>query len=180
MMTNLRRELQQITESTPVDEHPAHIKVLQRAHRHTIKVIKNEYSIQLYTCGVHAFYLVDDPTYVEIAGYGLGSTFAGPGFINFLFQSQLLSPCRPPIFLGDLIIYFHDGKFRHVGRMKSETRVLSKWGTGWLYEHGIWEVPSSYGDDIQYFVGPNRKASLKLFIQYAESRGFKFDGPTNF
>jgi len=179
MVTALRSELSEITETAPVQEHPACIEALQPERGHTIAVIESEYPIERYTCGVHAFYLMEDPIYVEIASFGLGRTFAGPEFINFLLQNKLLSPRQPPIVPGDIIVYFDGGTFRHIGRMKTETRVLSKWGTGWLYEHGVWEVPSNYGQEIQYFVGSDEDASFELFIQYAESKGFQFGEPTH-
>lgn len=179
MLTTLRHELSEITEIAPVHEHPARIATLQPEHGHTIAVIESAYPIERYTCGVHAFYLIEDPTYVEVAGFGLGRTFAGPEFLIFLLQNKLLTPRQSPIVPGDLIVYLEGGTFRHVGRMKTETRVLSKWGIGCLYDHGIWEVPSGYGEEIQYFVGPDEDASFELFIQYAESKGFQFRGPTH-
>jgi hypothetical protein len=179
MVTALRHKLSEITETAPVQEHPARIEALQSKHGHTITVVDSEYPIERYTCGVHAFYLIEDPTYVEIAGFGLSRTFAGPEFIDFLVQNELLSPRQQPIVPGDLIVYFDGDTFRHVERMKTEARVLSKWGTGWLFEHGVWEVPSNYGETIQYFVGPDEDASFELFIQYAESKGFQFGVPTH-
>jgi hypothetical protein len=134
-----------MTEKVPVEDHPAHIEALRAEHDHSIAVIESKHSIDRYTCGVHAFHLVEDPTYVEVAGFGLGLTFAGPEFITFLLSKQLLTPRQSSALTGDLILYFDTGAFRHVGRMKSETRVLSKWGTGWLYEHGVQEVPQNYG-----------------------------------
>ncbi len=170
-MTTLRHKLQEITECALLQEHPAHIEALRSEHDHSIVVVESKSPIERYTCGVHAFNLVEDPTYVEVASSRLGRIFAGPEFVNFLLQNQLLSPRnQSTVISGDLILYFDNGNFRHVGRMKTDTRVLSKWGTGWLYEHGVWEVPLNYGKEIQYFIGPDEKASFDLFIQYAKSR----------
>lgn len=179
MVTTLRRKLLEITEAAPLHEHPARIEALLSEHNHSIAVIESEHPIERYTCGVHAFHLVEDPTYIEVADFGLGRTFAGPEFINFLLQRQLLLQRLSSVLPGDLILYFDNGVFRHVGRMKTETRILSKWGTGWLCEHGVWEVPLNYGEEIQYFVGPDEDASFNLFIQYAESKGFQFGEPTH-
>ena len=175
MVTALRHQLTEMTETAPVHEHPARIEALRPEHGHTIVVVESDFPIERYTCGVHAFYLIEDPTYVKIADCGLGRTFAGREFISFLLQNKLLSPRQSPTIVGDLIVYFDGGTFQHVGRMKTDTRVVSKWGKGWLYEHGVWEVPSHYGQEIQYFVGPNEDASYELFIRYAESKGFQFE-----
>lgn len=173
-MATLRRKLAAITERAPLDEHPSRIAALRAKFRHSIAVIDSDQAIESYTCGVHAFHLLGDPTYFEIANVGLGRTFAGARFITFLLENRLLTPRQSSILPGDLILYFEDGVFRHVGRMTTATRVLSKWGTGWLYEHGVWEVPQTYGEDSQYFAGPDADVSFDLFIRYAESEGFQF------
>jgi hypothetical protein len=174
-VTALRHKLAEITGTALVQEHPDRIEALRAEFDHSIVVIGSEQPIDQYTCGVHAFHLIGDRTYIEIADYGLGSTFAGADFMAFLFQNRLLTPRVADALPGDLIIYFENGAFRHVGRMKTESRVTSKWGIGWLYEHAVWEVPMNYGLDIQYFAGPDEDAAFKLFVRYAESRGFRFN-----
>ena len=77
----------------------------------------------------------------------------------------------------NLLIYFEGAVFRHVGRILEGGRVLSKWGTGCLWEHQVWEVPRSYGDEVRYFVGPDEQQSYDLFVKYAESKGFEFGQP---
>jgi hypothetical protein len=171
----LRSSIAEITEGAPVREHPTRIEALRVGYDHTIVVIESEHPIDQYTCGVHAFHLVGDPTYLEVAGYGLGRTFAGAEFMTFALQNRLLTPRQSRALPGDLIFYFQNGVFRHVGRMNTEARVISKWGTGWLYEHGVQEVPLNYGSDIRYFVGLDEEAALNLFIRYAESQGLSFD-----
>ncbi len=125
---------------------------------------------------MHAFHLVEDKTYLEIAGHGLGKTYAGPEFINFLLRNSALAAREPELVItGDRIIYFDKGQFRHVGRVIAHNRILSKWGTGNLYQHAVWEVPASYGDDVRYYIGPGEHASFELFLSYAESKGFAFE-----
>jgi len=178
VLTALRHKLMEITENIPLQEHPAHIEALRAETNHSVVVVESEHPIVRYTCGIHAFHLVGDPTYLKVADFGLGRTFAGPEFITFLLEHQLLTPRDGAAVLpDDLVIYFNNGVFRHVGRMKTHHRVLSKWGTGYLFEHGVWEVPFNYGEEVRYFVGPNKDSSFDLFIQYAESKGFSFGDP---
>ncbi len=171
MLTTLREKLFEMTENVPLQEHPAHIESLRSETNHSIVVVKSEHPIERYTCGVHAFYLVEDPTYRKIATFGLGRTFAGPDFVMFLLEHQLLAQRHHASVLpNDLILYFDNGVFRHVGRMKTSCRILSKWGIGHLYEHTVWEVPSRYGNEVRYFAGPDKKASMILFIKYAKAK----------
>lgn len=171
----LRQDLQRITDTLPVIQHPLLIQELKLITGHGIKIIESQYPIESYTCVVHSFGLVEDPTYLSVAGFGLGRTFAGADFINFLLSHELLQERPKGTFLtGDLVIYFQDDSFRHVGTTLDEGRVLSKWGTGYLYDHPVWEVPINYGASVRYFEKISSNAGLELFVLFAQSRGFTF------
>jgi hypothetical protein len=177
MNSILRQSLSEITLDLEVGTHAARIDALREIFDHSILVVESEHPVERYTCGVHAFCLVEEPTYVEIAGVGFGRTFAGADFINFVLQRNLLIPRDvDEVIDNDLIIYFENGVFRHVGRTTGGRRVLSKWGIGLLYEHEVFEVPATYGDEVRYFCGPDPDACFNFFIQYAENEGFVF-GP---
>jgi hypothetical protein len=174
----LRQRLLEIVNTLPLLEHAAQIENLRCATRHNIVVKDSPHPIERYTCAVHAFSLVENPTYVEIASFGLGSTYAGPEFIAYLLEQELLSHrAEGEVTEHDLIFYFERGVFRHVGRLVAPTRVLSKWGKGLLYEHDTWEVPENYGNEVRYFVGPDGSEAFALFKQYAEHKGFAFTEP---
>ena len=49
---------------------------------HSIKLVHSQYPIDGYTCVVYSLGLTQDPTYLAIAGFGLGRTFAGADFIH--------------------------------------------------------------------------------------------------
>ena len=175
MLNLLCHRLFEITQNFQLQEHPVQMEALRREVEHSVVVMESEYRIERYTCGVHAFHLVEHPTYMEIASFGLGRTFAGSEFINYLIGNRLLIPRdQLSVVQSDLIFYFDNGVFRPVGRIKTPDRVVSKWGTGYLYEHGVWEIPSNYGDEVRCFVGPDEDLSFDLFIKYAESEGFTF------
>jgi hypothetical protein len=167
----LRERLQQITLDLNVAPHAAQIDTLRAEIPHTESIRDGPAPNNRYTCAVHAFTLVEHPTYLAIAGFGRGETFAGKSFIEYLLKHGLLRE-KPEgsAEAGDLIIYVLDDEFSHVGRMTSRERVVSKWGTGLLYEHSIWEVPTNYGGWVHYYEGPNADESLELFLRYAETQ----------
>lgn len=173
-MTQLRQRLQQITDEAPVERHPAQVEALRAEFGHTIQVVESELPISGYTCGVHSFGLIDDPTYRDVAGFGCGKTFAGAEFVQFLLANGLLEEKVAGV-AGDLVIYFDGVAFKHVGRMAQDGRILSKWGQGYLYNHQVWEVPLDYGQVVRYFQGPGPDQGLDLFIAYAQSKGFQFE-----
>ncbi len=174
----LRERLHAITEQLPPEAHAGSIEGLRAEIGHSIAPQPSQHDPARYTCAVHAFHLTEEPGYVQVASFGLGTTYAGPDFIAFLLKNSLLEPReQTALSTGDLVLYFDEGTFKHIGRLIEPSRALSKWGTGGLYEHGLWEVPSTYGNELRFFVGPSEEASYELFVKYAESRGFNF-GPT--
>jgi len=105
----------------------------------------------------------------------LGRTFAGKDFVEFSIDHHLTEIPAGTAQPEDFVIYFDESGFKHIGLLGDEGRVVSKWGTGLLLEHGLWEVPSAYGDHIRYFDGLDRGQAFEAFICYAESNGFQFD-----
>ncbi|MBU3591212.1 MULTISPECIES: hypothetical protein [unclassified Polynucleobacter] len=171
----LRLQLEQMTEAMPLSQHSHQIEVLRTEFGHTINIVDSEIPVDTYTCAVHSFGLIDDPTYVGVASHGLGNTFAGADFIYFLLSQNLILETSPEsVAANDFIFYFDGDKFMHVGKILGGGRILSKWGSGLLYDHSIWEVPSGYGQTIRCFEGLDSDRGVDLFITYAESRGFQF------
>jgi hypothetical protein len=176
MDPELRERLHGITLNLNVELHAARIEALRAEIPHTVFVRESCAPTDRYTCGVYVFDLIEDPTYIDIASFGMGTTYAGKEFIDYLLRTGLLAEkAGALITAGDLIMYFQDRQFKHVGRMQSASRVISKWGTGLLYEHDTWEVPADYGETIRYYQGPDKDESLELFLSYAKSRGFRFE-----
>lgn len=171
----LRLRLQKMTEELPVEQHPGRLEALRTEFGHTIKIVDSEIPIGGYTCGVHSFSLVNDPTYLEVASFGFGKTFAGADFINFLLYHGLIEEkLSEAATVDDLVLYFDGVAFKHVGKVSEGGRTLSKWGQGYLFDHPVWEVPSDYGKKVRYFMGLNPEQGLNLFITYAKSKGFNF------
>lgn len=66
---------------------------------------------------------------------------------------------------GRVILYFKGGNTTHVGRMVG-SRVISKWGKNPIYEHEIFEVPASYGDEYELFRQPSVGYITKGFVEF--------------
>lgn len=58
--------------------------------------------------------------------------------------------------------------------MLASGRVLSKWGTGHLYEHVVFEVPESYGIAVRFFRGLSYEQGFEHFVQFAEEKRMRF------
>jgi hypothetical protein len=70
---------------------------------------------------------------------------------------------------GDYIIYQdlegYPGRLTHIGVLDGD-KVVSKWAWGPLVRHSLWDVPTSYGDDVFYVKAIPFERSLELYDKY--------------
>lgn len=168
---DLRRLLDEITTS-PCDEHLVRIDQLGIIHQHDIKLVP---AIDMpptppdkYTCFMHAFDLVDSHAVIEIART-FKETYPSGAFVAYLIDSYLSEISHEETQRGDIVIYSCAAGIAHAGRFIGG-KVISKWGSGLLWEHGVAEVPSKYGDDVRFFHAPNRPLAEQAFVAYAKQR----------
>ena len=67
---------------------------------------------------------------------------------------------------GHVVLYFDDGKMKHVGRVVQGTRIVSKWGKNPVYDHDLCQVPASYGDEYEFFKQPSVRHITTEFIEF--------------
>lgn len=178
--SELRRRLQEITctpakrDVTP-DQLEQMIAKLASTHPHSIRRLPDE--AQGYRCFVYAFELVESLKYRLIAfadeAEGRDVFYAGPGFARFLMKTGTLPEIsHGNARRGDVVIYLDDdGAPKHAGKIASEDkRVKSKWGGGLFLEHGLWEVPESYGNTVRFYRGIPAQKAEQAFLEFAGSR----------
>lgn len=170
----LRRRLQEMAAVTDVSQHPALLMQLTRDVQNSVRILESEYPIDRYTCVVHVFDFTEKPEYTEIARFGLRSIFAGATFIHWLLARNYLTEVSQGG-AGDLVLYFSNGHFKHVGIVGYRARITSKWGIGHLYEHESLEVPSSYGDEVRFYSALSYADAYSYFVEFAEENGMQFE-----
>ena len=170
----LRERLQTIIEVQDVSKHPALLAELTGECPNSIQIVKSPHPIDRYTCLMHVFDFTEKPEYVAIAKYGLGRIFAGTDFAHWLIErGHLVEVSQTEAQEGDLVFYFSEGSFKHVGLWQSGHRVLSKWGVGHLYDHEIPEVPMSYGTDVRFYNRIPYEETFGFFKQFVEENGIE-------
>ncbi len=170
----LRTRLEQITRTSPIAEHGAHIAALAQECPHSIVALASLHPLPTYTCLVHALDFTGKPEYVNIAGRLFGpNVYAGKDFAHWLLDSgALTSVSEADASDGDLGFYFdNNSRFKHVGLLRAEGRVESKWGNQGLYEHAMFEIPESYGDHVRFFRRLAYEEAIQQFFQFAEQQG---------
>lgn len=170
----LRNRLQEMTEVTDVSQHPAILTRLTRDVLNSIRILESEHPIDRYTCVMYAFAFTEKPEYTEIASFGLGRISAGPTFIHWLLAGNYLAEL-PQRNASDLVLYFSNGHFKHVGVVGDRARTTSKWGIGHLYEHEALEVPSSYGDELRFYRALSYDDAYSCFVEFAKEHGMQFE-----
>ena len=95
---------------------------------------------------------------------------ANTAFVDFLIAHGYIQ-LEHESMVGGLVVYSMRNKIEHIGRSVEAGRVQSKWGTGLLYEHETLEVPSNYGDDIQFYTAMKYSKVSKAFFEFARQSG---------
>lgn len=137
----LRRKLDEVTEARNESEYLALLKEALESYPNSIVRLNSEHPIARYTCGLHAFGFTEDSEYVPIAGRPFNRIVAGPAFVEWLIENQLLTEVTATqASEGALVVYFNEeGQVRHLGLNLAGHRVESKWGTCDLFQHNLFE-----------------------------------------
>lgn len=163
-LEKLRRELE-----VPVGfdrfEHAKRTEGLRQSFSHSIQCRE---MVDGSSCLTHALGLYNDQTYCAIAGdFFNRKIFAGKNFMEWLLAKGHLKEINRPV-SGCLVLYFAEGTWQHAGTVAQGQRVVSKWGTFPLYEHALFEIPTSYGDVARYFAMPSLEEASELFRNFAK------------
>jgi hypothetical protein len=154
-----------VPEGTLIGDHSRLIKERTRGHSHTVKLVCEP---QGGTCVSYALGLNSNPIYETIRQDFDREVFAGKRFVEWMVgvRDEIDQPA-----IGSLALYFLGADWKHVGTVAGLDRVTSQWGTYPIYEHGLCEVPASYGDQVRFFERPSARQALSDFLNYARSEG---------
>lgn len=148
-------------------------KEVQEQQNHTIHIIpaKREW-LDTFNCYAYALGIVDNPRYQALVERH-HSALANSEFMSTLLVcGELIEINEANVRIGDLVIYSKDGRVTHAGVTVTDRQsVLSKWGPNELYEHGLWEVPESYGGQMQFAEAPDTNRIIDLLEGHVAHKG---------
>ena len=169
----LRDLLQKITHDATIAMHSFCIEELRASFGHSISVLTRERGNRAYNCVMYALGIESNFEYLAMSTHCPVDVHASTDFLHFLYESGALIE-QHNYEEGCLVVYSHEGRFRHIGRVVGGGLVHSKWGIGNLYEHQPFEVPASYGIEIRVFDELETEDVLNAFYQYAQIKGVVF------
>jgi hypothetical protein len=172
----LRERLEEVFEAQGWAEYLALLARVTRDFPNEIVILDSPHPIQRYTCVVHVLEFTEKPEFVAIASRGFNFVIAGPAFLHWLLEQGLLAEvAEADACEGDLVLYFDQGgRIKHAGLDRRNGRVESKWGKGGLFQHGVFEVPTSYGTTVKLFRRIPWEEALEYFRRYAKEKGILF------
>jgi len=156
---SLRTELTRILQGIDLEKHSEQIAELRAAYPNSVEIVQLADLRVDFNCVMFALELIGS---VEPPCSVLGRYHMDTNFLLYLIQEGylLLTDKAKP---GALAIYSGNGEIRHVGIVLDGGRIRSKWGVGHIYEHGVWEVPDTFGGEIRYFDAINPDKAFALF-----------------
>jgi hypothetical protein len=144
----LRDCLERMThDGSPVETYPQKLLALANEMPHTIRVLPSPGNEPLdrYNCVMYALGLVGQMR----NPYLVWSFRLGLEFLSQLIEGGVLNPSEATA--GGLVTWSSPTGLKHVGLLVSPDRSVSKWSIGQLLEHGLYEVPTSYGDGLAFY-----------------------------
>jgi hypothetical protein len=149
------------------------IAKLRHEYRHSISVVRwarrEDPATYNYTCYMYAFDLMDHALLSSIA-HGAQDIYPGGEFTTFLIRNFLKETEQDQARDDDLVLYFGEGTPKHAGKWYTGN-VRSKWGYySHLWQHGLYELPLEYGNDIRFFQQLSRTEIEYAFKQWAGAK----------
>jgi hypothetical protein len=92
-------------------------------------------------------------------------------FVSSLLGTILVEKPLEEATNGDIVLYFEKETPRHAGKFYND-KVISKWGDGvtHIWKHGLWEVPSDYGDTVHVFRPLSEEQAVEAYIEWARAQ----------
>lgn len=172
----LRYRLEKIS-SESHDNWERLISELGSTHPHSIRCLPHEHP-EPYNCFESAFELADLRAYRRIAESSKDWNspdifYANYRFVQFIIRREVLMEINEgEQTVCDVLVYLDDEDTpQHAGKIAPQEGLIeSKWGTGCFLEHGLWEVPASYGNQARFFRSIPAVEAARAFRKFVESQ----------
>jgi hypothetical protein len=165
----LRKDIDAVTAIRLPSQFAAAWDQLTKMSGHRLRIVAED---RTFNCHAHGLGIEQLPDYQRRVAKEANSALVQGAFMTeliergdlYLVKGQSYGP-------GDIVIYFKDGKPTHTARVvEKDVLLVSKWGGNELIEHGLWEVPTYYGDEYKVFKAPDPQRAWKLLEDWLSKR----------
>jgi hypothetical protein len=164
----LRRLLNEMTHDLNVKSHRGLLTAISTKISNTVRILPSpaDEPLENFNCVMYALGLVGA---LEHPCSPLGRFYAGTAFISSLISDGKLRPCEPDT--GALVTWSSLEDLKHVGVLLAPDRAVSKWGIGYLYEHALLELPTTFGNQLAFYGALDADAALEHLHQFLVATG---------
>ena len=150
---DLRDGLDALTQSMFPTTYEHRWRLIEQYGGHRLKRLTDGLPNNRYNCFSYALGIYARPDYQQLADETAERERAlvSAAFVEHLVAQGMAAMCAADqMRAGDVLLYSNDVKLQHAALVvTSDGLCRSKWGPAELYEHGRWEVPSSYGRSLK-------------------------------
>lgn len=195
-MLPLRVEIDRVVHACQApNEQAAALEELRATRRHSVQPARLERFRELpdghvpkYDCFTFALDLIDCQERIAARAFaprnigpvkrpGIANALPGSSFLQCLLlpEQPSLQSCAD----HDLVVYCDkSGNVQHAGKIGGAT-IVSKWGMkGSLWQHPLWEVPSSYGTSARFYSHPTKERVRGWWLDYLRNLAQRVSGLT--
>ncbi|MBY0323302.1 MAG: hypothetical protein K2X72_31585 [Reyranella sp.] len=150
----LRKDIDAVTAIRYPGQFAAAWKQLMEMGGHRLRIVAED---RTYNCHAHGLGIEQLPEYQRRVTKEGNSALVKGSFVTELIERGELHLVEGKSYEpGNVVVYFKDGKPTHTARVAEKDALLvSKWGGNEVIEHGLWELPTSYGDEYKVFKAPD-------------------------
>lgn len=133
------------------------IERLHREYAHAISVLPDGRDrIALFNCFAYGLGVWEHPDFIRRVDAVSNSAIINSDVVRSLLEDGTLQEISAAEAApGDVVIYFHKKAVTHAGVLGEQQTCRSKWGGDDVHQHGLWEVPAQYGNQVRYYRAPD-------------------------
>jgi hypothetical protein len=150
----LRRKLNSLIETTEATYQRAW-DILQQEETHSVRPVRRP--DPYYNCHAFALGIDGNQEYGRmVRRWSEPETMVSSAFMEKLRDNRVLLQTGKATYApGELVLYSDGRRIAHSAQVISaDNRLHSKWGSGRVYDHVLWEVPLPYGNDYKVVTSP--------------------------
>jgi hypothetical protein len=142
-----------------------YIETLERLRRefsHSILILPDGSDrITRFNCFAYGLGLWQHDDYIRRVNAANNSAIVNSLFVRAILDDGTLREIdAAEATSGDVLLYFHEEAVTHAAVVGENQTCRSKWGGNEVHQHGLWEVPAQYGDQVRCYRAPDPSTIL--------------------